>query len=141
MLRQNVLLLGMAAVLAVAALAVVSAQALGEISVASALTLPHAESFVRLHERVRTEVLNASAIPGVARRGTQVLRRAGFDVVYFGSTTASDSASVVIDRVGRPELAARAAAALGIERVVTSIDSTRVVDVTVILGPDWAVPR
>ncbi|HLM68823.1 MAG TPA: LytR C-terminal domain-containing protein, partial [Longimicrobium sp.] len=89
--------------------------------------------------RVRVEVLNASGVPGLARRGTEVLRDGGYDVVSFGNAPgfAPDS-SLVLDRVGRMELARSVADAVQIPRVYARPDSNVYVDVTVVLGRDWA---
>ncbi|HYJ79671.1 MAG TPA: LytR C-terminal domain-containing protein [Longimicrobiaceae bacterium] len=91
--------------------------------------------------RVRVEVLNASGTPGLARRATDVLRDRGFDVVELGNARgfAPDS-SLVLDRVGRIELARQVADALGVRRVRTLPDADLYLDVTVVLGRDWAAP-
>jgi hypothetical protein len=87
----------------------------------------------------RVEVLNAAGISGLARHATETLRAAGYDVVFFGNASRADqSASLVLDRVGKPELARAVAARLRIDRVETRMDSTRLVEVSVILGADWA---
>jgi hypothetical protein len=87
-------------------------------------------------ERVRVEVLNGAGVPGLARSVTQQLRRAGFDVVYFGNAPARDS-TVVLDRVGKGEAAAQVARALGgAARVASEPDSALYLDVTVVLGRD-----
>jgi hypothetical protein len=90
-------------------------------------------------ERVRVEVLNASGVPGLARKGTEALRDGGFDVVHFGNAPgfAPDS-SLVLDRVGRMELARSVADVVQIPRVYARPDSNVYVDVTVVLGRDWA---
>ncbi|MGH7506687.1 MAG: LytR C-terminal domain-containing protein [Longimicrobiales bacterium] len=96
--------------------------------------------------RVRVEVLNATRRSGLARHATDVLREAGFDVVYFGNApdgTPADS-SVVIDRVGDSAPAAAVAAALSITRTRSDPDPTLLLEATVILGTDWPtqpVPR
>lgn len=92
--------------------------------------------------RVRVEVLNASGRSGLARQATEVLRERGFDVVEFGNAQgfAPDS-SLVIDRVGRIELARQVADALGVRRVRAEPDADLFLDVTVVLGRDWAAPR
>lgn len=87
-------------------------------------------------ERIRVEVLNGGGRAGMARLATEELRDRGFDVVYFGNGSPVE-ASEVVDRVGRPELARDVARGLGLERVRSEADSTRFVDVTVHLGPDW----
>ena len=85
----------------------------------------------------RVEVLNGSGRSGLARQATERLRSAGFDVVYLGNAAKPESVSVAFDRVGKVELAQAVANALGIKRVVTRRDSTRLVEVSVILGRDW----
>ena len=87
----------------------------------------------------RVEVLNASSKSGQARTATDALRSAGYDVVYFGNAgTSNDSSSVVLDRVGKPEIARAVAKQLNIARVETRLDSTRLVEASVVLGPEWA---
>jgi hypothetical protein len=90
-------------------------------------------------ERVRVEVLNAGGIAGVAGSVRDLLRDDGFDVVQFGNAPSFDrDTTVVLDRVGRPELAEGVANALGIRNVLVEPDSSLYVDVTVLLGRDWA---
>ena len=92
-------------------------------------------------ERVRVEVLNAGGVSGVARDATVRLRDVGFDVVHFGNARAFDQeSSVVIDRVGRPDLAEAVANALGIRNVRTEPDPNLFVEVTVLLGRTWSGP-
>ncbi|HUF75162.1 MAG TPA: LytR C-terminal domain-containing protein [Longimicrobiales bacterium] len=92
-------------------------------------------------ERVRVEVLNAGGVSGVARDATARLRDVGFDVVHFGNARAFDSeSSVVIDRVGRPDLAEGVANVLGIGNVRAEPDPNLFVDVTVLLGRTWSGP-
>lgn len=88
--------------------------------------------------RVRVEVLNAGGVPGVAREATRILRGRGYDVVYFGNARgfAPDS-SLVLDRVGREEVARGVAEALAIPRVATRPDSSLYLEVSVVLGKDW----
>lgn len=90
-------------------------------------------------ERVRVEVRNAGGVAGLAREVTDLLRDDGFDVVQWGNAGSFDrDSTVVIDRVGREELAEGVANALGIRNVLTEPDSNLFVDVTVLLGRDWA---
>lgn len=90
-------------------------------------------------ERVRVEVRNAGGVAGSAREVTDLLRDDGFDVVQWGNADSFDrDSTVVIDRVGRDELAEGVANALGIRNVLTEPDSNLFVDVTVLLGRDWA---
>ncbi len=92
---------------------------------------------------VRVAGLKAGGVAGAARAGTQVLRDAGYDVVFYGnagSVGGAGDSSAVIDRVGRPELAERVANALDVRRVRSEPDSTLYVDVTVVIGRDWRAP-
>ena len=89
--------------------------------------------------RVRVEVLNAGGTEGMARLATDHLRDRGFDVVYFGNadTFAQDS-TVVLDRSGRPRAATAVGQALGARWVESQPDANLYLDVTVMLGSDWA---
>lgn len=90
-------------------------------------------------ERIRVEVLNAGGVAGLAREVTNLLRDDGFDVVQFGNAGTFDrDSTVIIDRVGREELAEGVANALGIRNVLSQPDPDLYVDVTVLLGRDWA---
>ncbi|HSR42112.1 MAG TPA: LytR C-terminal domain-containing protein [Longimicrobiales bacterium] len=88
--------------------------------------------------RIKVEVLNAGGRRDMAKRATDLLRDRGFDVVYFGNAERFDqTASVVLDRVGRPDAARAVAEALGIESVRSEIDRNLYLEVTVRLGSGW----
>lgn len=90
---------------------------------------------------LRVEVLNGSGRPGLAREGTQALREAGVDVVYFGNAARFDhSTSVVLHRRGDVDATRRLAARAGIQEVREAPDSSLLVDASVILGADWRPP-
>ena len=91
-------------------------------------------------ERIVVEVLNGSGRRGLARSATRVLRQAGFDVVYFGSTGDSIRLTQTLARRGDSAAAARVASALGATRVRVAIDTLLRVDVTVLLGGDYKPP-
>ncbi len=92
--------------------------------------------------RITVEVRNAGGVAGMARTATDHLRSVGFDVVGIGNAARFDrTASVVIDRVGRPETAAGVARVLGIDSVRSEPDPNLFVDVTVQLGSGWMAPR
>jgi hypothetical protein len=90
--------------------------------------------------RVKIEVLNASSERGLARRAMFYLRARGFDVVSMGNADQQTDSSVVIDRSGHPDWAAAAARALGKARVETKLDSSRYLDLTVLLGAAFRAP-
>lgn len=84
--------------------------------------------------RIRVEVLNTTTVRGQARRVTLYMRDAGFDVVnYAGQGPARDS-TLILDRTGHPEWARMASEALGGAPVESRPDSTRYVDLTILVG-------
>jgi hypothetical protein len=90
--------------------------------------------------RIRVEVLNATRVRGLARRATMHLRDRGFDVVYVGTVPETRDSTMVLDRSGHPEWAALIARALGGARVERAPDSSRHLDVTVLVGATWRPP-
>lgn len=91
-------------------------------------------------DRVIVEVLNGTDRRGLARHATRVLRAAGFDVIYFGSVPPRPAPTEVLARRGDAGAAVRVGRALGFGRVRLERDTLRRVDVTVLLGPDYAPP-
>jgi hypothetical protein len=90
--------------------------------------------------RVRVQVLNASEQKGAARRATMYLRSRGFDVVGMGNVRPFRDSSLVQDHTGHAAWAGLVAAALGGARVEARPDTSRYLDVTVLLGRDWRPP-
>ena len=90
--------------------------------------------------RVRVQVLNATTLRGLARRATRQLRDRGFDVLEIGTAPEQRDSTLVLDRSGHPEWAKRVADALGGARVESRPDSSRYLDVTVLLGRSWRAP-
>jgi hypothetical protein len=90
--------------------------------------------------RVRVQVLNATPTRGLARRATVFLRDQGFDVVEVATAPASRESTLVIDRSRHPDWARLVARALGGAQVESRPDSSRYLDVTVLLGRDWTPP-
>lgn len=90
--------------------------------------------------RIRVQVLNASGVRGQARRATMELRDRGFDVVEIGNASERRDTTLVLSRLGEVEWAERVARALGEAQVEERPDSTRYVEVSVLLGRDWHPP-
>lgn len=90
--------------------------------------------------RIRVEVLNATRVRGLARRATMHLRDRGFDVVTVGTSREARDSTLVLDRSGHPEWAALVGRALGGARVEPAPDSSRYLDVTVLIGATWRPP-
>jgi LytR cell envelope-related transcriptional attenuator len=99
----------------------------------SALVIPGAD----VHATV--EVLNGTEIDGLAREVTRRLRRAGIDVVNFGSGTDTtlDSTTILVRR-GDSTAALRVRRALGLGRVLVRPDPRLLLDVSVLVGQDLA---
>ena len=91
-------------------------------------------------QRVRVQVLNATSVRGLARRATIHLRDRGFDVVEMGTSPEQHDSTLVLDRSGHPEWARRVADALGGARVEARPDTSRYLDVTVLVGRSWRAP-
>jgi hypothetical protein len=91
--------------------------------------------------RIRVQVLNGTKTRGLARRATMLLRDRGFDVVEVGTVTSSRDTTVVLDLSGHPDWARRVARALGsATRVETRADSSRYLDIAVVIGSSWRPP-
>jgi hypothetical protein len=89
---------------------------------------------------IKVEVLNATDTKGLARRAMLVLRDAGFDVVFFGNTTERADTTRILDRSGHAGWAALASRAMGTARVEQQPDSSRFLDLTVLVGRNWTPP-
>ena len=88
--------------------------------------------------RIRVEILNATATPRLAQGATRLLRDRGFDVVATGNSPSRRDSTIVLDRTNHPEWARLVASVLGRGTAVeTRPDTSRYVDVTVLLGADW----
>ncbi len=90
--------------------------------------------------RITVEVLNATKVRGLARRAALSLRDQGFDVVSTGTNRDPFDSTQVLDRTGHREWAARAAKAMGGATVLVRPDSSRDVDLTVLIGASWHPP-
>jgi hypothetical protein len=90
--------------------------------------------------RITVEVLNATKVRGLARRAALTLRDQGFDVVSTGTNHDPFDSTQVLDRTGHREWAIRAARAMGGATVLVRPDSSRDVDLTVLIGATWRPP-
>ena len=93
--------------------------------------------------RIRVEILNATATPRLAQSATRLLRDRGFDVVATGNSPARRDSTLVLDRTNHPEWARLVASVLGRSgsgAVELRPDTSRYVDITVLLGADWTPP-
>ncbi|MEO8336192.1 MAG: LytR C-terminal domain-containing protein [bacterium] len=91
--------------------------------------------------RVRVQVINTTRTRGLARRATRVLRDQGFDVVEMTTAGPPRDTTLVLDRSGHAAWAASVAKVLGpAARSEARPDSSRYLDVTVLLGALWRAP-
>jgi hypothetical protein len=90
--------------------------------------------------RIRVAVLNATSVRGLARQTTFHLRDLGFDVVGAGNHTEQLDSSVVLVHTGRADWAELAATALGGARIEARPDTSRYLDLTILLGASWRPP-
>jgi hypothetical protein len=97
------------------------------------------QSLVPPGVRIKVEVLNATKVRGLARRATMYLRDRGFDVVAAGTSSEQLSKTLILDRSNHPQWAALAARAFN-AKVESRPDSSRYLDVTVLIGSDWRPP-
>ena len=89
--------------------------------------------------RIKVEVLNATKVRGLARKATMFLRDRGFDVVAVGTAPEQLASTLVLDRSSHPDWANLVARAFN-SRVESRPDSSRYLDVTVLIGADWRPP-
>ena len=88
------------------------------------------------------EVLNGTLVDGLARTVTGQLRRAGVDVVYFGSAGENDlDSTLILVRRGDSTVATPIHEVLGAGRIIVEPDSLLLLDITVLLGYDLASAR
>ena len=90
--------------------------------------------------RIRVQVLNTTRTRGLARRATRMLRDLGYDVVEIGTTSPLRDTTMVLDRSGHPDWAAQVALAMGTARAESRPDSSRYLDITVLVGSLWRPP-
>jgi hypothetical protein len=102
----------------------------------------HAPAPVRAPDgvRVRVQVLNTTKTRGLARRATQLLRDRGFDVVEVGTVKTTIDTTIVLDLSGHPAWADAAAKVMAPARTRARPDSSRYLDVTVLIGSSWRPP-
>jgi hypothetical protein len=90
--------------------------------------------------RIRVQILNATKQNGLARRATRLLRDRGFDVVETGTLSQTRDTTLVLDLSGHPDWANRIAQILTPATVTARSDSSRYLDIAVVLGNSWRPP-
>lgn len=98
---------------------------------------------VKIRE-VKIEVLNGCGVNDLAKNTTRYLRGEGFDVTFYGNAKERQTSTVVVDKLSPEKRWAQVVGeALGVDNLETNIDSSRCVNVIVILGMDYdkVLPR
>jgi hypothetical protein len=90
--------------------------------------------------RITVEVINATKVRGLAQRAARALRDQGFDVVSTGNNKEQFDSTQVLARTGHRDWAERAAKAMGGGAVLMRPDSSRDVDLSVLIGSTWRAP-
>ena len=90
---------------------------------------------------IQLDVINGCGAKNIGAKFTEYLRAHGFDVVEVKNYKSSHiPTTLVVDRVGDLDAARRVAAALGVDsqNIVQQLNRDYFVDVSVILGEDYA---
>ncbi len=90
--------------------------------------------------RIKVEVVNTTGIRGLGRRATRVLRDAGFDVVEVHTAGPRRDSTLVLDRSHHAAWTSSIARILMPARSEERPDTSRYLDVTVLLGASWRPP-
>ena len=135
MKRSRIIIVGLIALVAIGASAIVEMRT-HRVPVAPPPPRIRAPEGVR----VRVQVLNGTKTHGLARRATMLLRDRGFDVVETGNVNESRDTTIVLDVSNHPEWAASVAKLFGTARIETRHDSSRYLDIVVVLGSAWRPP-
>jgi hypothetical protein len=135
MKRSRIIIVGLIALVAIGASAIVEIRT-HRVPVAPPPPRIRAPEGVR----VRVQVLNGTKTHGLARRATMLLRDRGFDVVETGNVSESRDTTIVLDVSNHPEWAASVAKLFGTARIETRHDSSRYLDIVVVLGSAWRPP-
>jgi len=93
-------------------------------------------------ERIEVEVLNATRVDGLARAMTLELRRAGIDVVFFGTAREAPlDSTLILMRGSDTTFGERIRKVLGTGKIVVEPDPALLLDASVLLGLDLVASR
>jgi len=115
-------------------------QLLKEIVKQTADTIASAEPAAGEQLTVALEILNGTAVAGLAKRAASVFQSYGYEIVALGNAENDEYLNtVVLDRKGRLESAQKAAELIRCQRVYSRLaeGGDLAIDVTVILGKDF----
>ena len=86
---------------------------------------------------IRVKILNATDVPGLAKRVRNSLMREGVSVIEFGTHRINDlQESAIINNKGNNNDVKMVSELTGIKNIYHSVDSTQVYDLTILVGKD-----
>jgi len=91
------------------------------------------------YSNIVVEIFNASGKTNLAGQMRNALIKSNFDVIKIGTYEPNSKyeKTIIIDRMGELSKAQQIADVIGAKEIITKIDASRGVDVTVIIGRDW----
>jgi hypothetical protein len=88
-------------------------------------------------DKIEVEVLNATQVDGLARAMTLEFRRAGIDVVFYGTAREAPlDSTLILMRRGDTTRGMRIRDVLGTGKIVVQPDASLLLDASVLLGLD-----
>lgn len=112
--------------------------AAAETTVISSATAVPGQQSTAPRPGVRVEVWNAASVPKVAEKVTWILRKHGYDVIDWGNSPARQKKTVIKDMAGDQPSAQGIVDILGFGEVVTHYSAHRFIDISVVIGQDYA---
>lgn len=91
-----------------------------------------------VNPKIRIEVINASGVPGLAKKVTFLLREDGFDVVYFTHVAETLNKSVIVERSDSSFSHAKHLSKwLGVPEITLEWDYDKISDCALVIGTDY----
>lgn len=89
---------------------------------------------------IQIDLINATGENRIAAKYRDYLKQKGYDVVDMGNYKVEVAKTMVVDKFGDYNKAKRVAEALGVSsrNIVTQLDKSKYIDVSVIIGKDYA---
>jgi len=91
-----------------------------------------------VNPKIRVEVINASGVPGLAKKVTFKLREDGFDVVYYSHQNDTIEKTVIVERSDSSLSHAKHLAKwLGVNEITLEWDCDKLSDCAIVVGKDF----
>ncbi|MGB9824429.1 MAG: LytR C-terminal domain-containing protein [Candidatus Hydrothermia bacterium] len=91
-----------------------------------------------VNPKIKVEVINASGVPGLAKKVTFLLREEGFDVVYFSHVAETLNKTVVVERSDSSFSHAKHLAKwLRVSEITLEWDYDKISDCALVIGTDY----